>query len=184
MVASRCPGPCGGLATAPLPGIRIQIWAHTTEGYETDAQSHGATLTDANGVFRLEMPQPLLAVGYLPGLQVPRGRRVHRWVGTALVAAIIIHVGGLWLTSPRDVVDALLFDSPTPFSAGVVAMWAAFAAALRRPLRIRPRLWRLDHIVLVVLASRSPGQRGACQAQRRRWKEACNDAVLGVRAGQ
>jgi hypothetical protein len=42
---------------APLGGQRIQIWAHTTEGYENDAKSHGATLTDANGVFQLEMPQ-------------------------------------------------------------------------------------------------------------------------------
>lgn len=104
----------------------------------------------------LVLLQPLLAAGYLPGLPVPRGRLVHRWVGAALVTAIIIHVAGLWLTSPPDVVDALLFDSPTPFSAwGVVAMWAAFAAALlaalRRPLRIKPRLWRLGHTVLVVL---------------------------------
>ncbi len=42
---------------APLPGQRIQIWAHTTEGHERDWHSHGATLTDRNGVFRLEMPQ-------------------------------------------------------------------------------------------------------------------------------
>jgi hypothetical protein len=42
---------------APIPGQRIQIWAHTTEGRERDPHSHGATLTDANGVFRLEMPQ-------------------------------------------------------------------------------------------------------------------------------
>jgi protocatechuate 3,4-dioxygenase beta subunit len=42
---------------APLSGIRIQIWAHTTEGRENDRHSHGATLTDADGVFRLEMPQ-------------------------------------------------------------------------------------------------------------------------------
>ena len=42
---------------APLPGQRIQIWAHTTEGYESDPHSHGATLTDENGEFRLEMPQ-------------------------------------------------------------------------------------------------------------------------------
>ena len=57
---------------------------------------------------------------------------------------------------PPDVIDALLFDSPTPFSAwGVVAMWAALAAALlaalRRPLRIKPQLWRLGHTVLVLL---------------------------------
>ncbi|MCT8160601.1 twin-arginine translocation pathway signal [Pseudoruegeria sp. SHC-113] len=48
---------------APLPGQRIQIWAHTTEGHERDWHSHGATLTDADGVFRLEMPQIVPAFG-------------------------------------------------------------------------------------------------------------------------
>ncbi|WP_299965690.1 twin-arginine translocation pathway signal [uncultured Roseobacter sp.] len=48
---------------APLPGQRIQIWAHTTEGHERDERSHGATLTDADGVFRLEMPQIVPAFG-------------------------------------------------------------------------------------------------------------------------
>lgn len=48
---------------APLPGIRIQIWAHTTEGHERDRRSHGATLTDASGAFRLEMPQIVPAFG-------------------------------------------------------------------------------------------------------------------------
>ena len=48
---------------APLAGQRIQIWAHTTEGYESDERSHGATLTDQNGVFRLEMPQIVPAFG-------------------------------------------------------------------------------------------------------------------------
>ena len=42
---------------APLSGQRIQIWAHTTEGQEHEPQSHGATLTDKDGRFRLEMPQ-------------------------------------------------------------------------------------------------------------------------------
>ena len=42
---------------APLAGQRIQIWAHTTEGQEQEPHSHGATLTDKNGAFRLEMPQ-------------------------------------------------------------------------------------------------------------------------------
>lgn len=41
----------------PLSGQRIQMWAHTVEGREEDARSHGATLTDKNGAFRLEMPQ-------------------------------------------------------------------------------------------------------------------------------
>lgn len=52
---------------APLPRIRIQIWAHTTEGHERDPHSHGATLTDANGVFRLEMPQIVPAFGQAHG---------------------------------------------------------------------------------------------------------------------
>jgi hypothetical protein len=42
---------------APLAGRRIQIWAHTPEGQEHEPQSHGATLTDKDGKFRLEMPQ-------------------------------------------------------------------------------------------------------------------------------
>jgi hypothetical protein len=48
---------------APLAGQRIQVWAHTTEGHERDPQSHGATLTDRNGIFRLEMPQIVPAFG-------------------------------------------------------------------------------------------------------------------------
>ena len=47
----------------PLAGQRIQIWAHTTEGHERDPHSHGATLTDKNGNFRLEMPQIVPAFG-------------------------------------------------------------------------------------------------------------------------
>ncbi|MEP4196967.1 MAG: twin-arginine translocation pathway signal [Aliishimia sp.] len=52
---------------APLPRQRIQIWAHTTEGHERDPHSHGATLTDANGAFRLEMPQIVPAFGQAHG---------------------------------------------------------------------------------------------------------------------
>jgi hypothetical protein len=48
---------------APLEGQRIQIWAHTTEGHERDPHSHGATLTDKDGHFRLEMPQIVPAFG-------------------------------------------------------------------------------------------------------------------------
>lgn len=97
--------------------------------------------------------QPLLAGRYLPGLSVMMSRHLHRWIGLSLVLAIVVHVAGLWLTSPPDVVDALLFVSPTPFSAwGVIAMWTAFGAALmgvfRQHLRLRFRLWRLSHTVL------------------------------------
>ena len=48
---------------APIQGARIQIWAHTTEGHERDPHSHGATLTGADGAFRLEMPQIVPAFG-------------------------------------------------------------------------------------------------------------------------
>ena len=52
---------------APLARQCIQIWAHTTEGYESDPQSHGATLADVNGKFRLEMPQIVPAFGQAHG---------------------------------------------------------------------------------------------------------------------
>ena len=98
----------------------------------------------------LLLVQPLLIGGKLPGLSPLRSRHLHRWTGALLIAAVVGHVVGLWITSPPDVVDALLFVSPTPFSAwGVIAMWAVFAAALvvglRRRLHLRPRLWRLIH---------------------------------------
>ena len=100
--------------------------------------------------------QPLLARGYLPGLTGQSGRRVHRVVGVLLVTAVTAHVAGLWVTSPPDVVDALLFASPTPFSVwGVIAMWAVFAtallAALRRRLRLRLSIWRLGHTALAIV---------------------------------
>lgn len=52
---------------APLAGQRIQVWAHTTEGHERDQRSHGATLTDENGLFKLEMPQIVPAFGQAHG---------------------------------------------------------------------------------------------------------------------
>ena len=104
----------------------------------------------------LLLVQPLLIGGYLPGLSAHGRRRVHRWIGGMLAVAVVIHVGGLWITSPPDVIDALLFTSPTPFSAwGVIAMWATFAAALlaalRRRLRLRPQTWRNCHTFLAVI---------------------------------
>lgn len=100
----------------------------------------------------LALVQPLLAGGWLPGLHLLRGRRVHRVVGVVLVAAVIVHVAGLWITSPPDIEDALLLHSPTPFSVwGVAAMWALFAAALLAALRrcLPPRVWRVGHTSLV-----------------------------------
>ena len=104
----------------------------------------------------LVLVQPLLIGGYLPGLSAYRRRRAHHWIGGALVAAVVIHVGGLWITSPPDMVDALLFSSPTPFSPwGVIAMWAIFAVALlaafRRRWGLRAQAWRIAHMPLAVV---------------------------------
>lgn len=104
----------------------------------------------------LMLLQPLLIGGYLPGVPAQRGRRVHLWIGGGLVVAVVVHVAGLWFTSPPDMIDALLFASPTPFSPfGVIAMWAIFIVALmavlRRRLGLAPRTWRLAHMILAVV---------------------------------
>jgi hypothetical protein len=104
----------------------------------------------------LVLVQPLLIGGYLPGLSAYRGRRAHHWIGGALAAAVLLHVGGLWITSPPDMIDALLLASPTPFSPfGVIAMWAIFAvamiAALRRRLGLRARTWRIVHMPFAIV---------------------------------
>jgi uncharacterized protein (TIGR03382 family) len=102
----------------------------------------------------LTLVQPLLAAGFLPGLSAYRGRRVHHWIGGGLVVAVVVHVAGLWITSPPDMIDALSYTSPTPFSPfGVTAMWAIFAVALlalfRRRLRLRT--WRIAHMSLAAV---------------------------------
>lgn len=100
--------------------------------------------------------QPLLVGGYLPGLAGRNGRRVHRAIGAALVVAIAIHVAGLWITSPPDMLDALFFRAPTAFSAwGVIGMWSMLAAGLlavfRDRLELRPVTWRRAHAGLAVV---------------------------------
>jgi predicted ferric reductase len=104
----------------------------------------------------LVLVQPLLIGGYLPGLPAYSGRRAHHWIGGALVVAVVIHVAGLWFTSPPDMIDALTYTSPTPFSPfGVTAMWAIFIVALlallRRRLGLRLRTWRIVHIPLAIV---------------------------------
>jgi predicted ferric reductase len=98
--------------------------------------------------------QPLLIGGYLPGPSAYRARRAHHWMGGALVVAVVIHVVGLWITSPPDMIDALTFTSPTPFSPfGVVAVWAIFAVALLAFFRRRwgLRTWRIVHMPLAAV---------------------------------
>lgn len=92
--------------------------------------------------------QPLLAARLLPNVSPIKHRKLHRIVGLSLVMAVLVHVAGLWITSPPDVVDALLFTSPTPFSVwGVIAMWAVFASAIIATMRRRISLsrWRTVH---------------------------------------
>ena len=99
--------------------------------------------------------QPLLAISAIPGLSPHMSRRVHRYGGMALVLAVVVHVVGLWMTSPPDVIDVLLFRSPTPFAIwGALAIWAVFGAALLAFWRVRLplRVWRWGHTVLVSLA--------------------------------
>ncbi len=99
--------------------------------------------------------QPLLAIGFIPGLAGYRGRSMHKVVGATLVLMVVVHVAGLWMTSPPDVIDVLLFRSPTPFSIwGALAMWAVFGAALLAVLKRRTplRLWRLCHTAFVIVA--------------------------------
>ena len=103
--------------------------------------------------------QPLAIGRYLPNIDPLRSRVIHRLIGLLLVGLVIIHVGGLWMTSPPDVIDALLFRSPTPFSVwGVIAMWCVFATALlallRRRLRIKHHIWQRLHtgLALVIIA--------------------------------
>jgi predicted ferric reductase len=108
----------------------------------------------------LLLAQPLLAAGYLPGLRLPQSRRWHRWTGAAIVVCVVVHIAGLYVTSPPDTLDALLLVSPTPFSVyGVTAMWGivitAVLVALRRRLRVGYPAWRLVHnaIALVVVVA-------------------------------
>ncbi len=107
--------------------------------------------------FALMALQPLAVQGLLPGLSSFQGRRVHRWLGAAITIAVLVHVVALWITSPPDVVDALLLASPTPFSVwGVLAMWAIVGSAglaiLRVTRRLRWAYWHRIHPPLAVLA--------------------------------
>lgn len=144
--------------SAVLAAVLIPIWIAAGSEFLAyrDAVYIVAGFAGIIGMTLLFM-QPLLVGGHLPGLRLGRGRQVHRWVGGMLLLSVVLHVIGLWLTSPPDVVDALLFRSPTPFSIwGVLAMWAlllaASLAAFRRRLRLSPSVWRTGHTAFVVIA--------------------------------
>lgn len=101
----------------------------------------------------LLLVQPLLTTGLVPARP---GRRIHRWLGPAILSLAMAHVWGLWLYSPDDIADALLLRAPTPFSAWGVAslaglMAAGFVPALRR--RMFYRLWKPLHLGLALVGA-------------------------------
>ena len=97
--------------------------------------------------------QPLLSTRLLTPNPIV-ARRLHRVVGIALLILVIIHVVGLYFTSPPDVIDALILRAPTLFSVfGVIALWGifltAFIAFARRYLPAAA--WRIAHQLLSTL---------------------------------
>ena len=104
----------------------------------------------------LVLVQPLLIGGYLPGLLGFRGRRTHYWIGGALVVAVVVHVAGLWITSPPDMIDALtlhIADAVLSLRRGrhVGDLCCRVLAAFRRRLGLAPRTWRLAHMAFAVI---------------------------------
>ena len=105
--------------------------------------------------------QPLLAAGLLPGISLVQARRWHRWTGSALAIALALHIIGLYLTSPPDMIDALLLVAPTLYSIfGVIGMWALILIVMlvlaRARMGWRITRWRIVHntlAVVVVVAS-------------------------------
>ena len=100
--------------------------------------------------------QPLLAAGYLPVANILTGRRWHRWTGAVIAVCVALHVGGLYVTSPPDTLDALLLAAPTPFSVyGVLAMWGIVVTVILVILRRRSGLahatWRIVHNALAAV---------------------------------
>lgn len=101
--------------------------------------------------------QPTLAAGLLPGLSIKVSRQVHAGLGVALFLLVVIHIVGLWITSPPDVIDALLFASPTSFSVwGVIAMWCILTSAVlvffRRKFRRHLGVWKFFHKLFAAIA--------------------------------
>jgi predicted ferric reductase len=73
---------------------------------------------------------------------------------------VILHVVGLYLSSPEDIADALLLVAPTPFSVyGVVGLAGVLLTAILVAVKSRSGLryasWRILHngLALIVVVS-------------------------------
>lgn len=100
--------------------------------------------------------QPLLVGGYLPGLRSVKARFWHHCIGCTIVLTVFMHIIGLYVTSPDDITDAMLFTSPTPFSVyGVLGFWCVVMMLITVVLRNRSvfssRLWSLVHNSLALV---------------------------------
>ena len=94
--------------------------------------------------------QPLLAAGFFPGTLLAKQRSWHAFTGGLLIVSVLAHIAGLYLTSPPDMIDALLLVSPTPYSLyGVIALWGIVVlGVVTLPVvrhRLKPARWRLVH---------------------------------------
>jgi predicted ferric reductase len=125
-------------AASPLQASRDEIWV----------------LGGMSGVVALALLflQPVL-IGRFRLLKGLQERRWHRWIGAAIVMLVAIHIGGLYVTSPEDITDALLLVSPTPFALygviGLAGVILTTALALFRK-RLADGVWQIAHTILAV----------------------------------
>ena len=137
--------------TVPLVGVPLIIAAGSPQLGWREPVYIVAGFAGIVGLCLLLMQSLLIGGALLHGAAAAR---LHAWSGTALVLAVAVHVGGLWITSPPDVIDVLMFRSPTPFGVwGALAMWAIIAAAILAVFRRRIglRWFRLAHTTFVTI---------------------------------
>lgn len=141
----------GGLALAALGPVALAAFSPYLDSRDATYLIGGFAGIACLSLF---LVQPLLAAGYLPGLRLATARRWHRALGSLILIATATHVGGLYLTSPEDTLDALTLIAPTPFSVwGVVALCGVTLTALLLGLRgALPRaVWVWSHNALALL---------------------------------
>lgn len=142
VVAVLAAGPFFAAVASPLLKGRDAIWV-----------MGGLAGVAALGLL---LVQPMLAVGVRAGT-LPRAARIwHRWTGIAIAGLTVLHVAALYAYSPDDILDVLLFVSPTPFSVyGMIGLCGVvltiLVVALRRPLGLKPAHWRVVHSALAVV---------------------------------
>ena len=145
------PGPSWLRLSMILFGVSGSLWMVSASPFmmENSTEEERNALFSANfGLQTLVGFGGTLVGGYLPDLSARRSRHLHRWVGGLLVACVVLHVVGLWITSPPDVIDALLdllFEGhPSPTAEQVAAKNLAImgqpeVAATLKPYWFEPK---------------------------------------------